>query len=679
MNRLAPLAVIVAAIAPVLLAVLSMLSLEAQTYDGAVTVVKITENDRTTSAAEAASTVARAAARGGFDVGREVVDLRAPETERHLYLALGSSDSPRATWLTSGYPDFSGRITTNAEPIAQLPSTDPRGYYYVFGSSDAGVQLERAFAKVGLTGVQIPLGTAIENLPLVLPTTTWAVIASTALGLLVLGIATPTLRTRDRAVTRLMGYSLVDVLRRDVRRARWWFLVFPVTWVVVIASAAVRGWPQWGTLLTVSGTFTAAALALLCTAHVGASALAFRGSLGSDLSGRRPTSRSALVIGVARIPAMVLAVSAIAVSVASAAHLEAYRTSASVREAAGRAVTVEISGSVSEAELGEGPRSVWDRFGGWLGRADADGEMILTAVFDLAELGDESGPNAPVLFVNDTYLDRHPVPGASAPATGATVFVPAGSTLDDDMVLRRAASGAQLKLGIDRSSIAVERAAVPTRLYTYASPGRVAPAWVEAPVIVAVSGAVLQHRDNAVTLASWMSTGDVVLADERWTRGSLQANDLTDAVLSVQLIAQAAADAERRLVSEMVIGLMGTALSCMTAGLAAATSITARSARQRRRTVVQCVNGWSFLRAKQRAVSMEIAMFGFACGVAWINRQRLAPDVRGLNLELDPSVASATTALLLAVTGAGLLAAGAIALDRFVFHRSAATSREDLT
>ncbi|ADG74078.1 hypothetical protein Cfla_1174 [Cellulomonas flavigena DSM 20109] len=70
------------------------------------------------------------------DVGRLVDDVLASGELRHLYLAVGRPDGPRASWAQEGYPAFVPQGRTQVHALAELGHLDPRGGYVVFG--DAG-------------------------------------------------------------------------------------------------------------------------------------------------------------------------------------------------------------------------------------------------------------------------------------------------------------------------------------------------------------------------------------------------------------------------------------------------------------------------------------------------------------------------------------------------------------
>lgn len=679
MNRLTRYGIVVVAIVPVLLAAVAYLAVERQSYVGASTVLKITENAGAVSAEEVFAAVSDVAERRRFDVAREVVDLRSPETKRHLFLALGQRDGPRAGWLEDGYPDLTELVSTAVAPLSTIGPTDPRGYYYVFGTIDQARALELRLGDLGLTGTLLPQPSAITDLFVLLPAPTVALLGTTALGIVALGSAGAVSRHRERAVVRLHGGGVGSVLARDLRGARAWLLSFPAAWVGVGLPYAAGGSPQAEVLIPMAGMFTVAAVALLVIGHVGTTVLGCSETIVTSLSNRRPPRWSARAIGAVRLPALILVASSLSVAVAASAQLHGFRTSELTREAAGSAVTVGISGSLGESELRDGPGSVWERFGSWAQRAERGGELVLTAAFGLRELGSWSGPDVPVVFVNDRYLQEQGINGVRAPTEGVRFVVPERSPLRESEVGPALIDGAALKLRVGQAETSIERASMPRRLFTYATPGRVAPTWVDDPVLVVVSSAVLQRAENRVDLASWISTGDIVIADDRWARASIEADELTTAVLSVQLVAQAAADAERRLAEEAAIGWSAAITALVIAALVAATSVTARVQRDRRRVSVQHAHGWSFLRSRRGAVLVESALVGFVCLVAWYERASLAPDVEGLNLELDPVVAHATSAFLVTVTCACALGGAAIASEWLAHRRITATIREELS
>lgn len=678
MKRWTGVGVVAVSVAPLVLAALAMLSLETQMYVGAGAVVKITENDGTASADEVFAAIADEAERGGFDVAREVVDVREPETLRHLYVAVGEEGGAPSRWAETGHPDFSGQVTTTVQPLGALLSEDPRGYYYVFGPSSAARALEESFARLGLTGVVIEQHAPLRLLPEVVPSTTAAVMAVTALGLGALGIVGPALQSRSRAVARVHGLSVRDVLVRDLRRNRRAFLALPAAWAIAALAFALRGWAQWNVFVELATAFTAVAVVVFGAAAVVSTAVGFTEPLSDTMRGRRPSAWSARCIGALRIPAALLVVIAVGTAIGSDARFDAHQDSVETRAAAGRAVAVGISGSLSEADLRDGAGSVWERFGAWLQGAARDDEMILTAAFGLRELSRSPGPDAPVLIVDAGYLRAQSLEHVGAAGTGATIVLPESSTLPEDRVLRDVTDGLALKLDVEPGSVTLQRGALPQRLYTYATPGRAVPAWLDDAVLVVVADEELVRARNRTALASLLSTGDVVLADDAWARASLEAAALTGSVLSVQLVAQAAADAAQRLAQERAVGFAGAVLAAVTASGAAWASATARIRRHRRRSALRAAHGWSFWASNRHTIGLEALVAAVGCTAAWVARQQLAPDVTGLNLDLDPVVKSANVAFIAATTATIALSVVPVLVLWAAFRRSPSNIREEL-
>jgi hypothetical protein len=92
--------------------------------------------------------VQRSAQRSGSTIVREIRDLH-DTSVRHFYLASGDNDGKGATWLDTGFPRFSQRVSTNVHAATELSGVDPRGEYFIIGTSAALDMVVHDFSQLG--------------------------------------------------------------------------------------------------------------------------------------------------------------------------------------------------------------------------------------------------------------------------------------------------------------------------------------------------------------------------------------------------------------------------------------------------------------------------------------------------------------------------------------------------
>ncbi|MEV0956990.1 hypothetical protein AB0I97_14075 [Streptomyces sp. NPDC049951] len=340
-------------------------------------------------------------------MGREVPDLKNPDGRRHLYLALGSADSTAATWLERGYPAFDKSYKTRIHSISEIRHQDPRGLYYVFGSSEAAEALRGKFVSLGMVAsVTHPLsyGALFETYkddPLFRAFCVVALAALTVTGASIL------LNVKTYAVLRMQGMSFTGILLRDVRQLLVsWLIALGVVTAVTLGFLGLYNGFAWLGLFTLMATVIAILLGVLALAtHAAALALTYKVDVLRALKGELPSRAASVSVYMVRIPALLLALS-IAANVSFAARdVLTRQKSREVYATVGDAVSIRLNGAFVMQ-----PDQLDKRVGPWLRQADKQGKVIISGRRDLQVSTPEARlPAGEILIVNDTFLDEQSV------------------------------------------------------------------------------------------------------------------------------------------------------------------------------------------------------------------------------------------------------------------------------
>ncbi|MFC7936043.1 hypothetical protein ACFU2J_07395 [Streptomyces sp. NPDC057387] len=340
-------------------------------------------------------------------VAREISDLKDPDGLRHLYMAPGGTNATVKSWLSEGYPEFSRNYETRVHPISDIAQRDPRGMYYVFGSSRTADTLKLKLDELGLvTSVSHPLSyseraSQYSDDPLLWALGTVALAALTTTGASVL------LSAKSYGVLRMQGMSLADILLLDLRRlAVFW----PLTAATVSAAALAflnfyNGLAWWGLFASVAAFIAALLTTLVLITHAAALGLIFKVDVLRSLKGELPSRAASISVYLVRIPALLLTLS-IATNVTLATRdVMARQENRHVYQEMGEAVSLRLNGAFA-MHLDEMDK----RLGPWLREADRKGEVIVAGRRDLQiSAPGENLPSGEFLIVNDTYLSKQSV------------------------------------------------------------------------------------------------------------------------------------------------------------------------------------------------------------------------------------------------------------------------------
>ncbi|MFF0448590.1 hypothetical protein ACFYT4_19620 [Streptomyces sp. NPDC004609] len=282
-------------------AVLAFLFLRGLDEDGVLgnsALIWVFESDDSVSGAQVAQAIASFSDDHGVTVAREVPDIRAPDSRRHLYLATGNRRSGAGAWLDEGYQAFSRNYATDVHPIAELGQRDPRGQYYVFGAPAAADALVAEFADLGLrASVSHPLSYTTLTAAYtggVLYWSFWVV----ALAAVTMTGASVLLGAKAYGVLRLQGLSFADLLVRDVRQLAvpWSVAAGAVTAGTIAFLGFYNGLAWLGMFATIAAGLAGLFVLLVLAAHAAVLALTFKVDVLRALKGELPARAASVGI-----------------------------------------------------------------------------------------------------------------------------------------------------------------------------------------------------------------------------------------------------------------------------------------------------------------------------------------------------------------------------------------------
>ncbi|POX63320.1 hypothetical protein C3492_11700 [Streptomyces sp. Ru62] len=463
-------------------AVLSFLflrDLDGRWVMGHTAVVWVTDTKGETTGAHVTRVMAEFARSHGATVARETPDLKEPYSRRHLYLAPGG---PHSDWLRDGYPAFDRDYRTDVHPVAELGNRDPRGYYYVFGSDRDVAELVRTFTGLGFEAAPYrpyslgQLTPAYSDSALLRSffVVTLAVVTMTGAGVM--------LSAKGYGVQRLQGRSFGQILLRDLRQlATFWAAAFGGVTALALLLLGLYNGLAWIGLFALIALGVAAVLGLVSLAvHAITLQLTSQTALLRALKGELPARTAAMSTYLVRIPALLLAVSIAGDVVMAGQNIASREASIETYRKIGDTTAIALNGSTAS----EGAFEVLDeKVGGWLRKADGDGQVIIAGHRRLRHLGDLAGlPDRDLLIVNESYLAAQPVldaagrrvPATTADGTRVRLLVPA----DLDRYTGRLAASVPELLNPSRPEavpaerVTALRARDGQRLFTYNPRGR---------------------------------------------------------------------------------------------------------------------------------------------------------------------------------------------------------------
>ncbi|MFD4634676.1 hypothetical protein ACFVYR_33465 [Streptomyces sp. NPDC058284] len=651
--------------------------------------VSVDGSDDSVSGTQVVEAIKAFSAENGVGVAREISDLKNPDGLRHLYLAPGSTSSPAATWLDNGYPAFSRNYETRVHPISDIGHQDPRGSYYVFGSSAAADALMAKFNELGMNAsVTHPLSyTELSDRysddPL------FRALCVVALAALTMTGASVLLNAKSYGVLRMQGMSFTGILLRDLRQLAvfWLASVGAVVAATLSFLGFYNGFAWWGLFASVAAVVAALLVVVVLATHAAVLALTFKVDVLRALKGELPSRAASVSVYLVRIPALLLALS-IATSVSLAGRdVLTRQENRDVYDTVGDAVSIRLSGSFAMQidQLNK-------RVGPWLREADRQGEAIVAGRRDLqVSAPDAHLPAGEILIVNETYLGRQPVldpagrrfpaaPGDSKKpdSRSVRVIVPESLTSHVPAITKAAAEiiDPDLSRNIPLKTLTSKKG---QRLFGYNTGSYVYSAarssdedgsLVQDPVVVVVpNGSSFLTNDAYTTFAT---QAGIVFPDPEKVLNGIKTEKLQDYVSAVSPVGQKTALDLRNATNELrlqIFNLIIAVIVILVAGVGVCIIYSRKNAQS---IFVQNISGWRYVATHRFILAVEVA-------IAIIFATRVPFEAWQQNRELEKFAAAGapapfepihfTTLDLSLITGLVVFEFGAVLIALAFFHR----------
>jgi hypothetical protein len=650
--------------------------------------VDVLDTDESTSGAQLIRAVQAFSTEHGVGVAREVPDLKNPDGLRHLYVTPGSSGSMTEAWLAEGYPAFSRNYETRVHPMSEIGQLDPRGSYYVFGSSAGVDALVATFDDLGLrTSVTHPLSYAELSDKYADDPLFWAFCVF-ALAVLATTGASVLLSARAYGVLRMQGMSFIGILLRDLRQlaVSWPVAAGTVVVVTLVCLGFYNDFAWLGLFTSVAAALAVLLIVLVLVTQAAVLGLTFKVDVLGALKGELPSGAASVSVYLVRIPALLLAL-----SIALNATL------------AGRDVLTRLENRESYGSLGDAvsirlssafamhPEQLDSRVGPWLREADGQGDIIVSGRRDLQV----SAPGAQLppgefLIVNDTYLGKQAVydpagrrhvseaqSGKAPDSRSVRVIIP-DSLSSHAPVITKAASeiidpGLSRRIPLDtlRGRSGQRLFGYNTGAYTYSSahgPDEDR-SFVRDPILVVVPNGSRFLTDDAYTAIA--TQAGVVFPDPDDVLKAIEAKNLQDYVNAVSPVGQKTAVDLRNAVNELRLQIFNLIVAVVVLLVAGVGVCIIYSRKNAQRIFAQHISGWRYIATHRfvLAVEMAIAVI-FATRLpyeAWQQRQEVEKfAAAGAPAPFEPLHLTALD--LGAITGLVVIQFGAVLLALALFH-----------
>ncbi|MGN7191772.1 MULTISPECIES: hypothetical protein [unclassified Curtobacterium] len=632
------------AIPPVLAFLLACVGLAVVSESGLVgasSTVTAVAGSAPASNGRVADALREAADATGSTVVRTIADREHPESRRTALVTAAPGSAGRA-WLRDGYTDFWPGVATRVRPMTALVDHDPVGTYEVFGAPAGRTAVAAALADVGYETTSATTSFADRIGLGAGPAGTAGLVAAMCSGCVALCLVDTIGSPRRAAVRRTHGRSTIAVLRSELVEARIVAFVVLVGTPAVLLGLWLTGRASWApTLAASTGLLGAALLAPVVLAHIVGTVLACRLPLTTALRGARPSSTIVVLAHLARVPVLLLLVSAVFDLSGSVAALRSGTAARDLR-AAGAAVQLWVTPDPRPVET----QQYWDRIGGFAADALRGHGALLAAPAEVSSGRD--GTTVPALFVDPEYLRLQDVRAADGSRltddAEVAVWLPPRSDLDAEALV--AALGAWELRG---AGGAAARTAIGTlrsdELYTY--PGDTSSrAWLPNAVLVVVRDPASAF--TADQLGSWTSTGDVLFRSRAVAERAIRDSALGDEFSAVVDVGQAAAEEARSALLDTGVGAAAVASDVLVAGALAGAAIVVTRRRHGRARFLASASGLHPLRADRALFLAEAGLASVALLCAFGQWGDRAPDGTGRASVLDPVAAGTPTAAALA-------------------------------
>ncbi|MFI2613284.1 hypothetical protein [Streptomyces sp. NPDC018584] len=651
--------------------------------------MSVVDSDDSVSGVRVVQAIKAFSAEHGVTVAREIPDLKNPDGVRHLYMTPGGADSSAAAWLDEGYPEFSRNYETRVHPISEVGQQDPRGSYYVFGSSAAVDDLAAVFGDLGLNaGVTHPLSYT-ELADKYAGDPLFRALCVIALAALTMTGASVLLNAKTYGVLRMQGMSFAGILLRDLRQmAVFWPVSVAAVAVVTLVSLGIYNDLAWfGLFASVTVGIAALLLLVVLATHAAVLALTFKVDVLRALKGELPSRAASVSVYLVRIPALLLALS-IAASVSLAARDVLTREeNRDLYGAVGDAVSIRLSGAYAMQQ-----DQLDKRVGPWLREADRRGEVVVAGRRDLQlSAPDAHLPAGEILVVNETYLAEQPVldpagrpfarmaEGGKKPDSRSVRVIIPDSLAPQASVITKAAAliiDPDLSRDIPLKTLTSKQG---QRLFGYNTGSYVYSAGnspdedrslVRDPVVVVVpNGSHFLTNDAYTTFAT---QAGIVFPTPDDALSGIRAEKLQNYVSSVSPIGQKTALDLRSATNEMAIQVFSLIIA-VTVLLVAGVGVCIIYSRKNAQSIfVRSISGWRYVATHRFILAVEAA-------IAVIFATRVPLQVWQQNQELEKFAAAGmpapfeplhiTTLDIGVITGLVVFEFGAVLVALALFHR----------
>ncbi|MGB3633181.1 MAG: hypothetical protein WA982_04000 [Rubrobacteraceae bacterium] len=643
-----------------LLAFLIVRAMDEEAILGASARVLVENFDDAASSTRVAEEVEAFADAHDVNVGHEVGDLRNPGGSRHLYLAIGDPKASSSSWIDKGYPGFSRDFSTEVHPLSEIGGSDPRGFYLVFGPPESAKELLAELKKLGLSGEVYPEPSLSSSVAFfgqggVL----WCFLVVSVASAMVIG-STVVLNAKAYGVLRLQGKSFAQILGRDmIQLGAFWVQTATIVALATVAClAAYNGLDRLGRF----GLIAAGILVLLTmpalAAHVLALALTYRTRIAQAIKGEVSASLAMVGAYAIRIPAALLALAIFVSAITAGQDVAARQASWDAYAEIGDASTVWLTSDPADRRV---EKEFDETVGSWIRQSESRGEVVLAVLSDMADyipMG-ERIPDRDVLIVNNTYLAEHSVLDASGSRlhgvrdleTKAQILAPESLLSDESRFVSPLTEW--LKSEAEFTGVKLEATQVETlatksgqSIFTYGSgmetggPDRVL---VNDPIIVVVPGNS-GIFDNT-QYASYAVQSGVIFKDPDDVRAAMSNEDIGRYVLTVQPVAQRAAEEYQDLIRELRLSLFNV-VAALAVLLITSISVGLIYRRGNAQALfVKYISGWTFVRAYRSLLALEGTLALVL--VAWItwNTWNEINALRALKAQGIPPVPGDTVSL----------------------------------
>lgn len=634
----------------IFLGVLGILQVDEDGILGTTSVVSAVGESASVSNKDLATRLESVASENKATVARLVADRNAPSMRR-LLLVTNAPSSRGAAWLKSGYDDFSRSMSTRVRPISDLFRYDTAGSYQILGDEAARRAVVAVLTSAGFSvqSEQIPVATqlGINNAF----ADTGALVGSVVLGCAALCLVGTVGAPRRSAICRLNGRSTRAVLLAELSEVRFAAITLSlVAPLVALALWCYNGLASSVFLAQASGILLVLILLPVVATHMAGSVLACRVPIGAAIRGSRPSGPLVFAAQCARVPALLLVVSAMLDLVGSISMAQSGDVDRELR-AAGDTVQLWVT---PEPRAGVETQEYWDRIGHFAGRSLDNRQALLSAKVEVST--GRQGGTAPALVVDGEYLRRQRLTASTgerieAKAGSIDVWIPEASSLERRGILDALSSwelrGAPRE---QRDSLGGGRyRAAPT--YTYPGDSTIASWLTEAIIVVVPDPSAVFTADQ---LGSWISTGDVVFASSGTADRAIARSDVRHEFSAVVAVGQDAAERLRHAVGAVRVAAIAVFAASLVAIFLSAIAIHAHMRRHGRALFARVAMGWGILRANSVLFVIEGILLTLGLLGALNGWWALRPGGGNQLSALDPVARSAAAA----GGGAGLVITG---------------------